>query len=485
MLHCANSPSSGCCWSVFLFFSFLCWQLWRAPSAADSAAWLASHESYLSALQERKQQGSRQAIRDSEGRLISLDLAIARAQANVEGIRSGGMHRLEDQESTLALVVIGAGALSLLITLVGIALITRMGREALQSRQALLQQFNRGRRLLPVLMVGMAITLLVSIASALLFEAMRMGLSPGKLSRGEMKLVLASLLCGLLVLWIGARMVWDVLRTALRALGDGEPIEIMGQAASREQAPALWQFVEGVAQRAGAQLPDTIVVGLNESFFVTEHAVVLTNGTPVPAGRTLYLPLPYMAFMQREQVASVVGHELGHFLGEDTEYSLRFTPIYASAVRHLGATSGEEGSWRELLTRPATLFGEFFLESFDRAVNHWSRLRELAADAVGAQVAGAQASAQALLRVSALAPVVGEALYEHWRQGGAQGGVLAMVRAQARSQGLADPTQHMEERQAHPLDTTGSAYVSACFIAPTAQVLAAVGRSPHSSRSYR
>ena len=48
----------------------------------------------------------------------------------------------------------------------------------------------------------------------------------------------------------------------------------MGQIVTKSQTPALWSFVGDVARRIGATMRGNIVVGLNEDFFVTEHAGV-------------------------------------------------------------------------------------------------------------------------------------------------------------------------------------------------------------------
>jgi len=173
----------------------------------------------------------------------------------------------------------------------------------------------------------------------------------------------------------------------------------------------------------------------------------------VPHGRVLYLPLPYLAFLDEAEVSAVIGHELGHFIGEDTLYSQYFSPIYSATVRQIEAIGGDDGL-RAALTRPATLFGEMFLTSFHAAVQFWSRQRELAADAVGARAAGAPAVAASLLRIAALEPSVSEALGRQWDEGGAlHGGVLAHVRALVAERGMNDPRGRLENRQAHPTDT--------------------------------
>lgn len=350
-------------------------------------------------------------------------------------------------------------ALALLATVsfcIAWALMRNAARRALQSRDALVSAFGAGRRWLPVFMVMQTLLIFATLIGLLAFEAGR-AIDRSYISDGAMKLVILAGLIALCLLWYAARIIWDTLRTALRR-PVSEPILVMGQALSAAQAPALWEFVGDVAQRTGARLPDTVVVGLNEGFFVTEHPVALVNGERLQQGRVLYLPLPYMNFMQRSEVAAVVAHELGHFSGEDTAYGQRFAPIYQSLVSSILAVTNEhdadDDGWRAWASAPATLFGKWFLHSFDEAVHHWSRKRELAADAFSTQVAGNLPAATALLRSAVLQGLIEEVL-AHNRNAPAQQreGVLPMVRRLVNERGLPDPREHLEDQQAHPLDT--------------------------------
>ena len=256
----------------------------------------------------------------------------------------------------------------------------------------------------------------------------------------------------------------------------------MGRAVSEAEAPKVWAFVREVAQKAGAAMPAGIVLGLDESFFVTERPVELAHGSPAPSGRILYLPLPYMAFMSKDEAAAVIGHELGHFTGADTEYSLRFSSIYASAANNLRAVAmaaDSENAPLGWMAKPAYMLGEFFLQSFDLAVRHWSRLREFAADAVGASVTDARSAALSLLRTAVLAPRIDEVLSEFWNKGGKlEGGILAGVRAFVREEGLPDPADHLEDVQGHPTDThpTVRARLEALKVEATPELMARARR---------
>ena len=87
-------------------------------------------------------------------------------------------------------------------------------------------------------------------------------------------------------------------------------------------------------------------------------------------------------------------------------------------------------------------------------MHHWSRERELAADAFGSRIAGTESSALALLRISGLHRIVDAAL-AHNRQAPAEerGGVLKMVRRLVAEHGLDDPQERLQDQQAHPLDS--------------------------------
>jgi Zn-dependent protease with chaperone function len=327
----------------------------------------------------------------------------------------------------------------------------RAAASAMQSRDALLRAFEAARRWLPAFMTLQTLLIFGGVIGALLFEII--GAGP---SRNAGRLATLGALIALALLWYGVMVVRDTLRMARRGQ-DIEPIQIMGQALSAEQAPLLWDFVRDVARQADARLPDSVVVGLNEGFFVTEHPVALANGQRVPEGRVLYLPLPYMAFLDRAEVAAVVAHELGHFSGDDTAYGRRFTPIYRAMVASILAITNEhaeDDGWRAWATAPASLYGKWFLATFDEAVHRWSREREFAADAFSRRVAGADPAARALLRIAVLHGLVEEAL---WQNRAAppdkREGVLTLVRRFVAEHGLADPREHLEDRQTHPLDT--------------------------------
>jgi Zn-dependent protease with chaperone function len=179
---------------------------------------------------------------------------------------------------------------------------------------------------------------------------------------------------------------------------------VIGKTVTRVQAPQLWREVEATALRLGALQPDNLVVGLDPNFFVTEIGVICLDGRL--NGRTLYCSLPLCRILSKEELTSVIGHELGHFKGQDTKFSKRFYPIYRGTVSSLTAlqAAGDTGPGAIALL-PAIAVLSYFLECFCVAESRLSRERELAADQAAASVASPHAIAVALVKLHAFAGI--------------------------------------------------------------------------------
>jgi Zn-dependent protease with chaperone function len=347
-------------------------------------------------------------------------------------------------------------ALTALITGgLGLLLIYGIGKRALHSRDTLLQAFNSGRRLLPFIITGVTVGVALSFALLFAVEAIAYWLGMESSStRGRGKIL------GLMVIFsaFGFYLAYKALRAMPSAFSrfQPEPMALMGHAVTEKEAPGLWKWVKELSQRTQALMPENIIVGLTESFFVTSHAITLQNKSEL-TGRTLYLPLAELALLDESEAASIVGHELGHFSGNDTTYSQRFLPIYAGVQRSLlsvAKSQSEDNIVDVFLSQPAWLLGERFMEKFDHAVQHWSREREFAADAVGAQAVSAEASCRALLRVHAIdAPLAETLLGVRDNPITAPADLIQAVRSAAAQKPFIDPTPLLEKSMPHPTDS--------------------------------
>ena len=55
-------------------------------------------------------------------------------------------------------------------------------------------------------------------------------------------------------------------------------IQVIGRSLSRADAPELWQFVSDLARQIGTSSPQSIVVGLEDNFYVTSANVTTLDG---------------------------------------------------------------------------------------------------------------------------------------------------------------------------------------------------------------
>lgn len=338
--------------------------------------------------------------------------------------------------------------------------IRRLGRTALESRARLLSGFQSGLKSLPWQVGSLGLLLALALSSVLMFELLVRGpdwLNLGR--RADFFIVFLSVGFCLVSLYFSLKLIWHTFQNS-RRLFEPDPECYLGRRVTEEEAPELWRLVRTVAGRIGAEPPDQLGTGLAGGFFVTQAPVRFSDSPEETIrGRTLYLPLGALAFMRRDEAEAVIGHELAHFVGEDTEYSRHFAPIYARAVNNLEAlnqaahAAGQAGP-TGLTERPVRLLVEYFLASFHVAVNHWRREREIEADRLGALEVGNQAQARAMLKLSVLDPLVARAAAESWEAGGGTAETLLdRLRRLVREEGLADPAAHLDDVQPHPTDS--------------------------------
>ncbi|ONG50086.1 hypothetical protein BKE38_19460 [Pseudoroseomonas deserti] len=441
--------------TVLLPLAFAAVGFWQADrvvatleDGADRVARLERAEAELRALAEKSPQAR---VRIFE-RLQTAPMAAALVAGQLEDVR--GLQAVTEIRAALPFWTMLAGGLAAALGAAGLLAAIVIGRLGRASRRALLSGFELVRRILPAQMAAQILLITAAALLALGFETAGLW-HAGKLSQGDMKLMGVALFLGAGALVVLVQALRQ-LRTAWR-LFTPDPLPVFGRRLDRVAAPGLWARIDRLAAAAGAAPPDHLVVGLTEGFFVTSSDVELQPNGETLEGRTLYLPLPQMAMLDAAESGAIIGHELGHFTGEDTDYSRRFVPIHAGVLRSLQAVAASDGGngLNAILTRPALLLGAFFLQQFDHAVHHWSRLREFAADAVGARVTSAPAAASALLRSSAIAPRIHEVLVAARDAPGERGSrdLLAEMLAAAAERGLDDPSRHLEDRQPHPTDT--------------------------------
>lgn len=197
------------------------------------------------------------------------------------------------------------------------------------------------------------------------------------------KLLVIIILGGLLVLWQSATILLKKVPMEFK--------EPMSREVTPQDAPELWQAVRYAAERLQTSPPDHIVIGLQFNFYVTELAVCLDSSRT--KGKTLYLSYPLLKQLSADEVLAIIGHELGHFIGEDTKMTREFFPLRLKirATMVAMARSGWMG-W------PSFQFLNFFSWCFGETEQAASRTRELLADQRAAVLTSPRTAANALVR---------------------------------------------------------------------------------------
>lgn len=123
---------------------------------------------------------------------------------------------------------------------------------------------------------------------------------------------------------IGAVLGAIGLISASTSLGQRLQTQVIGRRLRQQDAPKLYAFVRSLAEKLRARPPEHIILGLDPNFFVTSADVSLIGGGETLRGESLFVSAPLSRLLSQQEFAAVIGHELGHFRGGDTEYSMKF-----------------------------------------------------------------------------------------------------------------------------------------------------------------
>ena len=167
--------------------------------------------------------------------------------------------------------------------------------------------------------------------------------------------------------------------------------ELVGEILKEEEAPKLWGRIRELAVRLNTSAPDRIVAGVAPSFFVTENPVMLDGETL--NGRTLYLSLPMLRVLATDEADAVLGHELAHFSGQDTFWSLKIAPLTGKFALYIQMLAHG-------LSSIVAHFMLLFWKLYSLSISKLSRAREFRADQIGAECTSKTAMKQALVKVT-------------------------------------------------------------------------------------
>jgi len=172
--------------------------------------------------------------------------------------------------------------------------------------------------------------------------------------------------------------------------------------------PRLGLVVRDIAKKLNARMPDNVVIGLQPTFFATSSPVFTPYGKAPLKGQTLHLSLPLMSHFTHGELKAVIGHELGHFSGGDTTYSMRFAPVYMGLSKASEVFAAKDRPLTRFLSMPAKLLIDDLIYAFSVVERRIGRARERRADESGARVSSPEDIAYSLLKSSLLGSIWNE-----------------------------------------------------------------------------
>ena len=160
-----------------------------------------------------------------------------------------------------------------------------------------------------------------------------------------------------------------------------------GLGLAESEQPRLWALAREIAATARTKDVDEIRLVPDANAAVSDSStwLGLSRGT-----RRMYVGVPLLLALDEPQMRSVIAHEFGHYSGRHT-HLVGVTYRGAESIRRILSQVGRHNPFARVLR----LYGQLYF-AISRSVN---RRQELEADQLGAQVAGAEVMASALLEI--------------------------------------------------------------------------------------
>ncbi len=182
------------------------------------------------------------------------------------------------------------------------------------------------------------------------------------------------------------------------------PFRSKGISLHEKVAPGLYAMVRQVADEVGTEAPTEIYLERGASAYVVQVGGFLGIGSR----RVMGVGAPLLQVLQRDELRSVFAHELGRFVVGHSgaaplvDRARRYMLAVHAAMERPSSLSAIAQAGRTVASFPIKVYLRFYL----RVSLKGSRLQEVAADEVAAQIAGSVAAATAISKVTEAAAMV-------------------------------------------------------------------------------
>ena len=160
-------------------------------------------------------------------------------------------------------------------------------------------------------------------------------------------------------------------------------IKVIGIRLNKKNHKTLFDYILNICKKIKSDPPHNIIVGLTTDFYAVSNDVKLFdgNGSRIVKNKTIYISLPFLRILTTNELASLIGHEAGHFVGKDTYYASKFSPIYRRLNNQFISLEKNEKKLFDYIGIYPIIF---LYNEFTRKNEKINKIREYKADEFGA-----------------------------------------------------------------------------------------------------
>ena len=155
-------------------------------------------------------------------------------------------------------------------------------------------------------------------------------------------------------------------------------VPIVGVSLNKKDHSKIFSVVSDLSKKINAKMPKNIVLGLSTDFFAISKDLKVFNGVKQTTlkNETLYISIPYLRILTINELEGIIGHELGHFEGKDTNYAMKFAPIFRRLNQHF-LELDEEFEYQKKELKADPIFIKLAIYPFIFLFNEFSRKEEI------------------------------------------------------------------------------------------------------------
>jgi len=199
-----------------------------------------------------------------------------------------------------------------------------------------------------------------------------------------------------LILGVGVLGVVIGLGRALIQTSEEQATVEFGAVVKASDIPSVGELVKELAKKLKSKPPQNIILGAAPTFYITNAQMKVLPSKKSLKGETVYISTTLARLLSKDELASIIAHELMHYRGKDLIFTQRFYPVYKT-LANLHASLGRSG---HLFVRPLLANLEVLWDSFSRSERRISRERELEADKGAAKATSPHLLANALSKTA-------------------------------------------------------------------------------------